>query len=83
MEGGNVSSHSFRRGGAVWLLSCKVPGEVIKVMGDWKSKAYLAYLDQLCCRLLSGSQYDVPTMKMKRIVQSKVWLGGWEEKWMF
>ncbi|KAK7485543.1 hypothetical protein BaRGS_00023231 [Batillaria attramentaria] len=43
----DISSHSFRRGGATWALSCGVPGEVIKVMGDWKSSAYLAYVDQI------------------------------------
>jgi hypothetical protein len=43
----DISSHSFRRGGATWALSCGVPGEVIKVMGDWKSSAYLVYLDQI------------------------------------
>lgn len=46
-EEGNFSSHSFRRGGATWALSRGVPGEVIKMMGDWKSSAYLAYVDQL------------------------------------
>lgn len=43
----NVSAHSFRRGGAVWHLQCGTPGEVIKLLGDWKSHAYLAYLDQI------------------------------------
>lgn len=47
VAGGNFSSHSFRRGGAAWALSCGVPGEIVKVMGDWKSNAYLGYLDQL------------------------------------
>jgi len=43
----DISCHSFRRGGATWALSSGVPGEVIKVMGDWKSSAYLAYIDQI------------------------------------
>lgn len=43
----NLSSHSFRRGGAVWALGCGVPGEIVKYMGDWKSTAYLKYLDQI------------------------------------
>jgi hypothetical protein len=34
---GNISSHSVRRGGATWALGCGVPGEVVKLMGDWKS----------------------------------------------
>ena len=37
--------HSLRRGGATWALRCGVPGEVIKAMGDWRSDAYLRYLD--------------------------------------
>ena len=43
----DVTSHSFRRGGATWALENGVPGEVIKVLGDWKSTAYLSYLDQI------------------------------------
>lgn len=44
---GDYSSHSLRRGGATWALSCGVPGEVVKCLGDWKSTAYLTYLDQI------------------------------------
>jgi hypothetical protein len=40
-------SHSFRRGSATWALCCGVPGEVVKLWGDWKSSAYLDYLDHL------------------------------------
>lgn len=43
----NISSHSFRRGGATWALSCGIPGEIVKAMGDWQSACYLLYLDQL------------------------------------
>ena len=43
----HFSSHSFRRGSAVWALQCGVPGEVVKVMGDWKSNVYLNYLDNI------------------------------------
>lgn len=46
-EQGHITSHSFRRGGAVQCLAAGVPGEVVKLMGDWKSTAYLAYLDNL------------------------------------
>lgn len=42
-----ISSHSFRRGGATWALSCGIPGEIVKVMGDWQSPCYLLYLDQI------------------------------------
>lgn len=44
---GTYTSHSLRRGGATWALSCGVPGEVVKCLGDWKSNAYLSYLDQI------------------------------------
>jgi hypothetical protein len=43
----DVTSHSFRRGGATWALENGVPGEIIKALGDWKSTAYLSYLDQI------------------------------------
>lgn len=41
------SSHSFRRGGASWALQCGVPGEVVQLLGDWKSDCYKKYLDSL------------------------------------
>ena len=41
------ASHSFRRGSATWALSCGVPGELVKSMGDWKSTVYMYYLDDL------------------------------------
>ena len=39
------SGHSFRRGGATHALNRGVPAEVIKAQGDWKSLAYLDYID--------------------------------------
>ena len=39
------SGHSFRRGGATWAFKNNVPGELIKLQGDWASDAYLKYLD--------------------------------------
>ena len=39
------SGHSFRRGGATWAMRNHFPAEVIKFMGDWKSDAYMAYID--------------------------------------
>lgn len=39
------SGHSFRRGGATWAFSCNVPGEIIQVLGDWKSDCYKRYLE--------------------------------------
>lgn len=44
---GNYSSHSFRRGSAVWAIQCGLPTEMVKFMGDWKSAAYLNYVDAL------------------------------------
>ena len=44
---GNLSGHSFRRGEACWALSQNIPGEIIKIMGDWKSTVYMSYLDQV------------------------------------
>ena len=40
----NYSGHSFRRGGASWAFSAGLPGEVIQILGDWKSDAYKLYL---------------------------------------
>ena len=44
---GRISSHSFRRGGATHALAAGLPGEIVKILGDWKSSAYLTYLDQM------------------------------------
>lgn len=43
--GKGFSGHSFRRGGASFMLQSGIPGELIKVMGDWRSDAYQRYLD--------------------------------------
>ena len=39
------SSHPFRHRGTTFYFLCGVPVEVIKLMGNWKSNAYLAYLE--------------------------------------
>ena len=39
------SGHSFRHGGASHALSCGVPVEMIMAQGDWKSLAYVEYLN--------------------------------------
>ncbi len=39
------STHSLRRGGASLAFKLNVPGEIIKVQGDWSSSAYLRYLN--------------------------------------
>ena len=45
LDGDQFSSHSLRRGGAQWAARSGLPGHVIKLLGDWKSDAYLRYLD--------------------------------------
>ena len=39
------TGHSFRRGGATHALQCGIPPEIIMAQGDWKSMAYLKYID--------------------------------------
>ncbi len=39
------ASHSFRRGGASWAFEANLPGEVIQILGDWRSDAYKDYLE--------------------------------------
>lgn len=39
------SPHSFRRGGATFAFDCGLPAEFIKLQGDWRSDAYLVYLE--------------------------------------
>lgn len=41
----NFAGHSFRRGGATWALLQGMSTEVIKLLGDWHSSAYTAYLE--------------------------------------
>ena len=41
----SFSSHSLRRGGCQWAAQCGIPHHVIKLLGDWKSQAYLRYLN--------------------------------------
>ena len=45
------SGHSFRRGGATWAFAAGVPGELIQIMGDWRSDAYKRYLDTFYIRI--------------------------------
>ena len=37
--------HSFRRGAASWAFSYSVPGELIRLYGDWSSDSYKLYLE--------------------------------------
>ena len=41
----HFSSHSFRRGGTTFSFLCGVPTEMIKLLGNWKSDAFLSYLE--------------------------------------
>jgi len=46
----NISSHSLRSGGAMALHLAGAPAHTIRLMGRWKSDAFLAYLHtQLSC----------------------------------
>ena len=45
VPGSKYAGHSFRRGGASWAFTCGARTELIKHQGDWKSSAYLRYLD--------------------------------------
>ena len=52
----DFSSHSFRRGGATIAFQAHVEPELIKYHGDWKSDAYLVYLEYNFAQKLSVSQ---------------------------
>lgn len=41
----DYSGHSFRRGGACHAFNCNIPVPLIKHHGDWKSNAYLRYIE--------------------------------------
>ena len=44
LDASKLSGHSFRRGAASWALRNGLPGEIIKILGDWKSDTYQTYL---------------------------------------
>ena len=56
-------------GGATWALSCGVPGEIVKAMGNWRSTAYLCYVDQMPQKVIDHYRnrfarklpYSIPT----------------------
>lgn len=52
----DFSSHSFRRGGATLAFQSKVSPELIKEHGDWRSDAYLIYLEYSFQQKLSVSK---------------------------
>jgi integrase len=39
------SAHSLRRGGATWAYQVGLPAETIRAIGDWRSSAYLCYIN--------------------------------------
>lgn len=44
MNSDDFSTHSLRRGGCSYAFTSKVPTELIKAHGDWKSDCYQRYL---------------------------------------
>ena len=55
-KGNAYSTHSFRRGGATHAFRSHVPPELIKHHGDWRSDAYLIYLEYDLSQKLSVSK---------------------------
>lgn len=53
----SFSPHSFRRGGASFAFECNVPAELIKFQGDWRSDAYLVYLEMSSTQKRARSQF--------------------------
>ncbi len=45
LDPARFAGHSFRRGGATFAFRAGVSGELIQLQGDWRSDAYLAYLE--------------------------------------
>jgi len=45
LDSTSYSPHSFRRGGATFAFEAKVPSELIKAHGEWRSDCYLIYLE--------------------------------------
>lgn len=44
LDTNEYGTHSLRRGGATWLMTCGVPLHTIKSIGDWKSDCVQKYL---------------------------------------
>ena len=45
LQPSKYAGHSLRRGGATWAFNCGARGEMVKAQGDWRSDAYLKYLE--------------------------------------
>ena len=64
LDPGLFAAHSFRRGGATRAFAVGLPGELIRVMGDWRSDAYQGYLDfplQTRVQAMAAFASDLPT----------------------
>lgn len=44
VDASSYAGHSFRRGGATWAYESGLSTETIRILGDWRSQAYMAYL---------------------------------------
>ena len=44
LDAQEFSSHSFRRGGSTFAFQSRVPKDLLKLHGDWKSDCYQKYL---------------------------------------
>ena len=40
----SFSSHSYRRGGMMFVFLCDVPLPLLKILGNWRSEVYLTYI---------------------------------------
>jgi integrase len=45
VDSANYAAHSFRRGGATFAYAAGVGDALIKALGDWRSNAYLRYIE--------------------------------------
>lgn len=62
------AGHSFRRGGATFAFQCGAPLAQIKEQGDWKSAAYLLYLE-----FDDRARAQVATLMSNAILSSSTW----------
>jgi len=64
LDPAEYAGHSFRRGGASCAFAAGVCGELVQAHGDWRSDAYLAYLE------LSDAQRLEVSRAMQRALSS-------------
>ena len=41
----SYTSHGYRRGSTTFAFLCGIPSEIIRLLGNWRSDAYLAYIE--------------------------------------